>query len=140
MHICLAYSQIPKFELSYFSSNFNTGFCKMIIFMGYWWIIKIICLYLEKGSKFHILGRLFLTIEIVKQDKCLKYTGSNKLMFPAYYCVQQFTVSSKILCFYYTLVQLFLVKMLWSYHALLCIAIYCILSYNFVMGRTFFYL
>jgi hypothetical protein len=27
-------SRIPKFELSYFLSNFNADFCKMIIFMG----------------------------------------------------------------------------------------------------------
>ena len=31
--------------LSYFSSNFNAIFCKMIIFMCYWWTINKMCIF-----------------------------------------------------------------------------------------------
>jgi hypothetical protein len=38
-------SRILKFELLNFSPNFNAAFCKIIIFMGYWWIITKIYLF-----------------------------------------------------------------------------------------------
>ena len=41
---------------------------------------------------------LHLKVVIVKQDKCPKYNGSSIIQCPSYDCVQQFTVSSKILC------------------------------------------
>jgi hypothetical protein len=41
---------IPKFQLSYFWLNFNAGFCKMIIFMGYSWTIIIFCYFTSKWS------------------------------------------------------------------------------------------
>jgi len=40
----------------------------------------------------------YLTIEIVKQDKCSKYSWFSKWLCPMHYCIQQFTVSNKILC------------------------------------------
>ena len=40
----------------------------------------------------------YLTLEIVKQDKCPKYNGSRILLCPTHYCVQKFTMSNKIPC------------------------------------------
>jgi len=45
-------SWIPKFEHSYFSSNFNTVFCKINNFMGYWWKVNKFCYFtLKRGLK-----------------------------------------------------------------------------------------
>ena len=65
--------------------------------------------YFEKESKSgpnsEILHnwKAYLTLEIVKQDKCPNYSW----LFPAYYCVQQFTVSNKILCLHLLLIYTF---------------------------------
>ena len=61
-------------------------------------------LYFEKVSErdpnpkiFHIWqAYLHVALEIVKQDKCPKYSWSSKLLSPTYYCVQQFTVSTLV--------------------------------------------
>jgi hypothetical protein len=46
---------------------------------------------------FHIWqAYLHVALEIVKQDKCPKYSWSSKLLWPTYYCVQQFTVSTLV--------------------------------------------
>ena len=42
--------------------------------------------------------KAYLTLEIVKQDKCPIYIRSSKLLFPTYYCVQHITVSNTLLC------------------------------------------
>ena len=44
-------NRIPKFRLSYFWSNFYACFCKMTIFMGYWWTKKMLLFYFKKESK-----------------------------------------------------------------------------------------
>ena len=64
---------------------------------------------------------MYLPLEIVKQDKCPKYSGSintlsSNLLSQAKYCVRT--------CFQYTLVQLSFVDMLRSYHASLCVDLY----------------
>ena len=100
-------SRIQKFELSYFTSNFNVHcslFCNMINHLyGLLMYHKKILFSSEKGSKggpnsgnVAYLEGIFnntYTIGIVKQDKCPKYSGSTKLLFPAYYVVQQCTTS-----------------------------------------------
>ena len=63
-------SRIQKFELWYLTSNFDAVFCIMIIIMGYSWTMKYLQFFFQKNdqiSKFHIF-------EIVKQDKCPKYS------------------------------------------------------------------
>ena len=95
---------IPKFEL-YFSSNFNAVFCKMIIFMGYWWTLKISILFRKgvlRGAqilKFQIFNtwnskiRQISKIQWVQQITVSQHiTVSNILLCP------EFTVSNKILC------------------------------------------
>ena len=73
-------SRIPKFELSYFLSNCNAVFLQN----GHLYLL----FYLEKRSKTdpnseisHIWNSYFLTLEIIKQDKCPKYSWSSKLWF-----------------------------------------------------------
>jgi len=59
---------------------------------------------LQKISKsdpnFKILNiwKAYLTLEIVKQDKCPKYNRSSILLCATHYCVLLFTMSSKVLC------------------------------------------
>ena len=38
------------------------------------------------------IWKAYLTLEIVKQEKCQKDNGSSILLCPTHYCVQQFTV------------------------------------------------
>ena len=48
-------------------------------------------------KKIHV-WKAYLILDIVKQDKCLKYNGSSIILCPTHYNIQQFTVSSKIQC------------------------------------------
>jgi hypothetical protein len=66
--------QIPKFELSYFSSNFHAIFCWMIIFMGYWMTINKFCFFISKRDLKMAQILKYCIFEIVKQDKCPKYS------------------------------------------------------------------
>ena len=91
-------------KLSFFK---NFHLILMEFFFSKWsslWVILLF--YFEKESKSgpnaEILHnwKAYLTLEIVKQDKCSKYNW----LFPAYYCVQQFTMSTKILCLHLLLI------------------------------------
>ena len=82
-------SQIPRYELSYFTYNFNAVYL----------IWKKLLFYFKKGckmgqnSKISQIWKAYLTLEIVKQDNV------QKTMDPAYYCVQHIIVSINLLCF-----------------------------------------
>ena len=47
---------------------------------------------MPKFRKFAYLEGIFLTLEIVKQDKCAKYDVSSIFLRPTHYCVKQNTV------------------------------------------------
>jgi hypothetical protein len=105
----------------------------------YGWTSKQLCYFILKMclnvQNLHI-WKPYLTLELVKQDKSLKYNGSSILLCPTFYCVKQFTISTKILCPAYYCVQHFivssnllyqpisLVDKLWPFHALLCVAFF----------------
>ena len=69
----------------------------------------------DQNSEISHVWMAYLELEIVKQDKGPKDNGSSILLCPAIYHVK--TNSLSTLLFYYTLVQLALVGMLWSYFA-----------------------
>ena len=83
-----------SFELSYFSSNFNTFFF-LIIFMGYQWTIFFFSKR-RPDSEILQIHKSYLTLEIVKQDTCPKHSGYIKLPFPSYKYVWHI-VSSNLL-------------------------------------------
>jgi len=65
--------------------------------MDYWWIMKKFWYFiLKRGLKGTQIQKFcifyYLTLEIVKQDKCPKYSGSRILQCPAIYCVKWNTV------------------------------------------------
>ena len=76
---------------------------------------KNLLFYYKKGSKrdqnseISHVWMAYLELEIVKQDKCPKDNDSSILLCPA--------ISLFTFLFYYTLVQLALVGILWSYYA-----------------------
>ena len=72
-------------------------FSKIIIFTVYWRALKAFCNYISHIWKVYLFIQ-YLMLKTVKRDKCAKYSWSSKLLFPVYFCVQQFNVSSKILC------------------------------------------
>ena len=55
-------------------------------------------IFMDHKINFAFLFRIlaYLMLEIVKQDKCPKYSWSSKLLFPAYHCVQPLTVSTLV--------------------------------------------
>jgi hypothetical protein len=79
-----------KFNADFFFSN-------IIIFTVYWRALKAFCNYISHIWKVYLFIQ-YLILKTVKRDKCAKYSRSSKLLFPVYFCVEQFTVSSKILC------------------------------------------
>ena len=119
---------IPKFELAYFTSNFNAVFCKRYHFIGYWWIIQTFWyLILKRGLKgtyLHI-WKEYLTHETIRQDKCPKYNGSSILLCQKHYCVQQVTVKENIVSTLAFNIHLFNFPMstCCSHHASHCVAL-----------------
>jgi hypothetical protein len=100
-------------------------FGKMIIFMGYWWIIK--------KTVYFILNRGLKVVQILKFRIFGRYSNTNvqNTVGPVNYCFQHITVFKTLLCqakycvhtyFSYTLDKL--VNILRSYHASLCVALY----------------
>jgi hypothetical protein len=58
----------------------------------YWLLMdhtKFAILFSKRGSNFEFshIWKAFLSLETVKQENCPKCSWSNKLLFPAYYCV-----------------------------------------------------
>ena len=107
-------------------------FHETIIFMDYWWTMnKFWYFILKRGLKGTQIQKFctfyYLTLEIVKQDKCPKYSGSSILQCPAIYCVKWNTVST----------------LGWHsshYHALLCVALYWlffVLAIKLCLGVAF---
>jgi hypothetical protein len=92
-------SRIPEFELSYFTSNFNAVFCKVIIFMGCWMPITVCFFILKNGlkgtqiQKFHLFGR-----HITWNSKNKTNVPNTILLYPTHYYVQQFTATIIMLC------------------------------------------
>ena len=76
-------------------------FAVMIISLGYWWTINNLLFYFEKWSN----GPNFLEVtwnsksrQMSKIQWVQQITVSRILPCPTHYCVQQFIMSSKILC------------------------------------------
>ena len=91
----------------------------------YFECLKIYTIYILnvwRFTQFIFLTRLicfFFELIVSLFFQCSKYSGSSKLLSPAYYCFQLATVCSNLLCqvkyyvhtsFFYTLVQLSLVQ------------------------------
>ena len=95
---------------TYFASNFKAVLCKMIIFMGNWWIIeKIAILFLKwvkKWPKFQnitYLEGIFITWNSKMSNRQIDNKSSILLCQAKYYVCN---------CFWYKLVQLSLVDKL----------------------------
>ena len=93
-------NQTSKFKLSYFTSNFNAAFLQNDHLL-YWLLMdhkKSFAILFLKRSKISHIWKAYLTLELVKQDKCLEKNGFIIFLCPTCYYVLQFTVWSKVQC------------------------------------------
>lgn len=91
-------------------------------------VVVIISISMVKGAEISQIWNSYLNLEIVKPDKCQKYSRVIILLCPTRYCVQKFIVSSKIqkwtLAFNMDLFNFPLSTYCLSYHTSFCIAHY----------------
>ena len=134
-------NRTSKFKLSYFTSNFNAAFLQNDHLL-YWLLMdhkKSFAILFLKRSKISHIWKAYLTLELVKQDKCLEKNGFIIFLCPICYYVLQFTVWSKVQCPQLLLIFLLsLVFMLRSHHGSLCVADYfSLFSIQFITCKTF---
>ena len=125
-------------ELSYFLFNINAVFCKMLIFMGYWWTKQIIrnlfWIGVLKRLKFwnfaYLKGKTNVKNKVCPANDCFQHiNASNTILCPAIYYIKQNTVSTIVFDIHLSTFPCWHAEI---YHALICETLYFRLTIKWV--------